>query len=104
MLEGKQLPRPAEARLHLVDGEERPVAPAKLLDVFEIAVRRQVDALALNGLDEEQRDVFAVQLPLEGLQVAERNPGKPRQQRAEALDEVGIAVRRERAEREPVKR
>ena len=102
VLEGEQLPRAAEAGLHLVDGEERPVAAAELLRAFEIAGRRQVDALALDRLDEEERDVLAAQLALERIEVAERNLREPRQQRAEALDEVRIAVRRERAQREPV--
>ena len=66
MLEGEQPARAAEARLHLVDGEERPVAPAELLRAFEIARRRQVHALALDRLDDEERDVLAEQLTLEG--------------------------------------
>ena len=103
MLEGEQLSRAPEAGLHLVDGEERPVAAAELLRAFEIAVRRQVHALPLNRLDEEDRYVFAAQLALEGVQVAERNLREPRQQRTEALDEVRVAVRRERTERQPVK-
>ena len=50
------------------------------------------------------RNVLAAQLALERVQVAERNLREPRQQRPEALDEVRVAVRRERAERQPVKR
>ena len=79
MLEGEQPPRAAESGLHLVDGEERPVAAAELLGALQIAVRRQVHALSLDRLDEEERDLFAVQFPLEGLQVPERNLREPGQ-------------------------
>ena len=104
MLEGEQPARAAEARLHLVDGEECPVAAAELLCAFEVAVRRQIHALALDRLDEEERHVLADQLTLESVQVAERDLRELRQQRSEALDEVRIAVRRERAESQAVKR
>ena len=59
VLEREQLARAAEAGLHLVDAEERAVAAAELLRAFEVAGRRQVDALALHRLDEEERDVLA---------------------------------------------
>src|SRR4029078_876906 len=72
VLEGEELSRAPETGLYLVDGEERPVAMAELLRAFEIAVRRQVHALPLNRLDEEDRHVFVAQLALEGIQVAER--------------------------------
>ena len=42
--------------------------------------------------------------PLESVQIAQRDLREPRQQRPEAFDEVRIAVGRERAQGEPVKR
>jgi hypothetical protein len=104
VLEGEQLARAGEARLHLVNSEESPVAAAELLSAFEITVRRQVHSLALDRLDEEECHVLAAQLTLESVKIAERNLREPRQQRSEAFDEVRIAVRRERAERQAVKR
>ena len=59
VLEGEQLPGAPEARLHLVDREERRVAAAELLRRREVAVRGQMHALALHRLDEEDGDVLA---------------------------------------------
>ena len=59
MLGGEQPPRAPEARLHLVEAEERPVAAAELLRAVEVAGLRQDDALAEHGLDDEERDVLA---------------------------------------------
>ena len=102
VLEREHLPGAPEAGLHLVDAEERAVAAADLLRALEVARRRQVDALALHRLDEEDRDVLAAQLLLERVEVAERNALEPRQQRPEPVRELRVAVRRERAERQPV--
>ena len=98
MLEREHAPCPPEAGHHLVDAEERPVAPAELLRPLEVAVRRQVDALALHRLDEEERDVLAPQLLLQRREVAERHLLESRQERLEARRELFVAVRRERAE------
>ena len=102
MLEGEHPARTAEAGHHLVDAEERPVAAAELLRSREVAVRRQVDALALHRLDEEERNVFSPQLGLERLEVAERNLLTPGQQRLEACFELLVAVHRGCAERQSV--
>ena len=102
MLEREQPARAAEAGLHLVGAEERPVAAAELLRALEVAGRRQVHALPLHRLDEEDGDVLAAQLGLERVEVAERHLREAGQQRLEARRELGVAVRRERAEREPV--
>jgi hypothetical protein len=59
VLEGEHPARAAEAGHHLVDAEERPVAAAELLGSREVAVRREVDALALHRLNEEERHVFS---------------------------------------------
>jgi hypothetical protein len=94
VLEREQLPRSAEAGLHLVDAEERAEGPAQLLRAFEVAGRRQVHSLSLHRLDEEERHVLVPQLALECLEVTERHLREPRQQRAEAFRELRIAVRR----------
>ena len=102
MLEGEQLPGPAEAGLHLVDREQRAVAAAELLRAGEVAVRREVDAVTLDRLDEEERDVPAAELTLERVEIAERDLGEPRQQRPEALGEGRPAVRGQCPQSEPV--
>src|SRR5207253_4016111 len=102
VLEREHLPGAAKARLHLVDAEERPVLPAERLRTLEVAGRRQVHAFSLDGLDEEERDVLAPQLLLECIEVAKGNAVETRKQRPEARGELGVAVRRERAERETV--
>src|SRR5438132_3230853 len=102
MLEREQLPRPPEAGLHLVDGEERAVAAAQLLRAFQVTGRGQVDAVALNRLDQEERDLFSAQLALESVEVAEGNLEEAGQERAKPLDEVAPAVGGERAERQAV--
>src|SRR6266542_781263 len=58
--------------------------------------------LPLDRLDEEERHVLAAQLLLERVEIAERHPVEPGQQRPEAGGELVVAVRRERAEREAV--
>ena len=78
------MPGAAEAGLHLVDAEERAVPPAERLRALEVAGRRQMHALALDRLDEEERDVLAAQLLLERVEVAERHPVEAGQQRTEA--------------------
>src|SRR5205814_4993939 len=102
VLEGEHPARAAEAGHHLVDAEERPVTAAQLLRSGEVAVRRQVDALALHRLDEKERHVFSPQLGLERLEVAERNLLAPGQQRLEARLELLAAVHRGCAERQAV--
>src|SRR5207248_5225131 len=82
--------------------EERPVGAAERLRALEIAGLRQVHALALNRLDEEERDVLAAQLLLERVEVAERHTVEAGQQRAETSAELRVPVRGERTEREAV--
>ena len=73
MLEREQLACAPEAGLHLVDGEERAVAAAELLGTFEVAGRREVHAVALDRLDQEERDVLVPQLALECIEISERD-------------------------------
>ena len=65
--------------------------------------RRHVHALALDGLDDERRDVALAQFGRERVQVAERDGGV-RQQRAEPAAELGRAVDGQRPGGEPVER
>ena len=102
MLEGEHPARPAEPVHHLVDGEERSVTAAQLLRAGEVAVRRDVDALPLHRLDEEECDVLAPQLLLQRLEVAERHLLERGQERPEAVGELAAAVGREGAERQAV--
>ncbi len=102
VLQREHSPGPPEARLHLVHAEERPVAAAELLRALEVAVRRQVDALSLDGLDEEERDVLGGQLQLERREVAPRDLLEAGQQRPEARRPLGVRVRGERPERQAV--
>src|SRR5919205_722686 len=75
---------------------------AKSLPVLEIAGRRQRAALALDRLDDEERDVLGPERLLERVEVAERHAVEAGQERAEAAGERVVPVRRERAEGEPV--
>ena len=68
----------------------------------QVAGRRQVDALALDRLDDQRGHVAARELALERVLVAERDRIAARQQRAEAVAELVVAVDRQRAEREAV--
>ena len=65
--------RAAEAGLHLVEAEERAVAPAERLRPREVAVRGQDHALAEDRLDDEDRDVLPPELGLERVEVVERH-------------------------------
>ena len=102
VLEREELAGAPEARLHLVDAEERAVAAAQLLRALQIARGRQEDAVADDGLDDEERHVLGAQRGLERVEVAERDAREAGQERLEAFGEGGIARRRERAERQPV--
>src|SRR4051794_13129521 len=62
VLQGEHPPRASEPGLDLVDAEERAVATAELLCSLQVVVGRQVDALALHRLDEEERDILLSEL------------------------------------------
>ena len=63
VLVGEELARPPHAGLHLVDGQQRLVLAAQLLGRRPELVGRQVDALALDGLDDEGGHVPAAGAP-----------------------------------------
>ena len=92
----------AKAGLHLVDAEEGAVAAAEPLRAGQVAGLGQHDALALDGLGQEEGDVFAAQLGLERCEVVEGHQGDVGEERLEGRPGRGAAVHRERAEREAV--
>ncbi len=104
VLEREHAARPTQARLHLVDAEQCPVAAAQSLRALQVARLRQVHALALHRLGEEDGDVLALQLRLQRLEVVLRHAGESEQQRLERIAELGRTAGRERADREPVER
>src|SRR5581483_1507222 len=102
VLEREEAAGATEAGLHLVDAEERPVAAAQRLCAFEIALRRERAALPLDRLDDEDRDVLVPERLLERVEVAEGHAVEAGQKRTESVRERGVAVGRQRAERQPV--
>ena len=83
--------RPAQAGLDLVHDEEGLVPPAQLLDRVPVVVGGEVDALALDGFDDEGGHVAGAELPGQRVDVAERDlVGR----RAAARSRRGIPSRR----------
>ena len=73
MLDREEAAGAPEAGLDLVGDEQRAVAAADLGGRLQIAVGRQVDALALDRLDDEGRASRGGQRALQRRQVVERN-------------------------------
>ncbi len=63
------------------------MAPAELLGGGPVLGWRAVDALALDGLDDERGDIAGAQLLLQGVEISEGNGDSLRQQRPEAAPE-----------------
>ena len=101
MLVGEELAGAAEPALHLVADEQRAVLVQQGRGRGEEAVRRHVHALALDGLDDEGRDVSPAEFGGEGVEVAEGDR-RVRQQRVEAAAELGRAVDGQRPGGQPV--
>ncbi len=59
--------------------------------------------MALHGLDDERRHVLTLELELERVEIPPRHGIAIGQQRPKPVAEDGIAVQRQRAERQPVK-
>ena len=97
VLAGEEFSRTAEPALDLVRDEQRVVAAAQVLGALEVFLVRQDDALALDRLDDERRDLARGQRLLERDEIVERDAHAIRQQRLEALAERLVAVERERA-------
>ena len=77
MLEREEAPGASEPGLHLVADEQRAVLAAGRLRAREIALRREVDALALDRLDDERGDVARGELRAQRVEVAERHARSP---------------------------
>ncbi len=74
---------------------------AQLLGGAPVLGCRAVDALALDRLDDERGHVVPAQLPLQGVEVAERDR-RGLEQRAESLAELPAAVERQGSRRQAV--
>ena len=98
----KKVPAAPHAGLHLVEDHEGLVPAAQRLRLEPELVGRQVDALALDGLDDEGGDVAPPELAGQGGGVAEGDHVGARKQRPEAAAELTAAVQREGARRQPV--
>jgi hypothetical protein len=87
----------AEASLDLVGNEQRAVFLAERRRARQELVGRHVDALALDGLDDEGGDLARRQRLFEGCEIVEGDRGATRQQRLEAASEVHVVGQRQRA-------
>ena len=102
MLEREKPSGAPEAGLHLVADEQRAVLAAQRLSPGEVPLRRQVDALALDWLDDEGGDFVARKLSSQRIEIAEGDTIAAWQERSEAVAELLVAVQRERAEGQAV--
>ena len=85
MLVAEELAGAAETRLHLVDDQQGLVLSAEFLRFLPVLGRRHVDALALNGFDDECGDVSSPQLSAERGDVAEGDRAAAGKKLAKAL-------------------
>ena len=88
MLERQEPPGPADARLHLVADQQGSRLVTAPLRSGEIAIRRELNALALDRLDDQRGDVAAPELAFERFKLAERDRLAIRQQRSKARAEL----------------
>jgi hypothetical protein len=102
VFEREQASRAPEPGLDLVHRQQRPVAAAELLGARQVAGRGDVHALALHGLDQECGDVATRELARQRVEVAEGHGLATRQQRPGALAVLGVAVDRQRSQRQAV--
>ena len=87
----------ADAGLNLVGDEQRAVFAAQRCGAGQEFVGGHVDALALDRLDDEGRDLARRQRPVERGQIIEGNRRAARQQRFESGAEIRIVGQRQRA-------
>ena len=95
-------PRAAEAGLHFIADDQRPVVSAERLRTSVKIVRGEAHALALHRLENEGGDVAPREPLLEGSEIAERKTRAIGQQRAEAFLKMNVAHERERPIRQPM--
>ena len=95
VLETEELAGPPEARLHLVEHQQRFVLAAELLGLSPVLRRGHVDALALNWFDDERGHVPFLQLLAQSSEISRRgrhqmpgsNAPKPSRNSAPPLSE-----------------
>ena len=83
--------------LDFVGDEDSAVFLAQRGSARQEFIRGQVDALALDRLDDEGRDLARRQRLLQRCKIVKRDLRAPRQQRLESAAEVGIVHQRQRA-------
>ena len=71
MLERQETPRATDAALNLIAHEQRAGLAAKGLCTGQVVRRRQIDALALEGLDDEGGNFTRFELARERVGVSE---------------------------------
>ncbi len=96
MLDSEETTRAAHPRLDLVGDEQRTVALAQCRGSGEIILVGHVDALALDGLDDEGRNLAGHQRLFKRGKVTERNGRTVGQQRPESIPEILVAGQRQR--------
>src|SRR5205085_2580405 len=80
VLECQEAPSAAQAGLHLVDDQKGPRLVAEFKRPREVVIWSEIDALALDRLQDQGRYVAAGQLPLECVQIAKGHLIAVRQQ------------------------
>ena len=94
----EQRPRAAEARLHLVDDEQRAVGAAEPRELAQVVRRGDAHAaLALDGLDDHRRDLV-VERRLHRVRAAVRHEPVARHQRAELVAVLRLPGGRDHAD------
>ncbi len=104
VLIGEPLAGAAEAALDLIGNQQAAVLAAQTLGFGEVAVGDDLAAFSLDGLDDEGGGLAAGEFLFQGRQIVESNPAAAGHQIAESLAEELIAVHRQRAQRQAVKR
>ena len=92
MLEGVELASSANARLHFVADQQRAGFVDDRLHLQPAFGVKLVDALTLNGFDDECGDVAPKKFPAQGRYVAKRNFCGPGQERTEAALKFGRSI------------
>ena len=97
MLEGEPPARAAEAGLDLVANQKCAMAATQRLGLIIVIVGGPFDALALDGLDDQGRDVVLGEFCRQRRNVAHGHVDDARQKRAESFMEEGISRHGQRA-------
>src|SRR5262245_19515394 len=92
MLNRQKAAGAAESGLDLVDDEQRAVLAAELCRAAQIAVVGNVDALALDWLDDEGREPARREHALQRRKIVERHLDAIRQERPKPLRNMASAL------------